>query len=323
MAYQDSGRLPEAAEAFEQALKLQPGIPGVGLLLAFTYQGLGRNREAIPYLAKAMESETELPVRVLAGQRLVEACFATGDSEQGLAVVQKLRKLAPNDPDVLYTASKVYANLWNGAVESMVTTAPGSYRVHQVFAEVFEAQDRFADAAKEYRQIIQMQPNLPGAHYRLGRMMLRAADTPENDRKALAEFCKELEITPSDVPSYVEIGEIHLRAQSLNEAEKNFSRALELQSDSVPALLGLAKVFLTRKQEQKALDQLERAVRLAPGDESIHYNLMLAYRGLKRTADAQRASAEFQRIKSAWEQSRSSILKQLKGMPVAAPDSKP
>ena len=77
-------------------------------------------------------------------------------------------------------------------------------------------------------------------------------------------------------------------------------------------------MFLARKQEQKALDELEPAVRLAPGDESIQYNLMLAYRGLKRTADAQRAYAEFQKIKTGREQSRSSILKQLKGLPVQA-----
>ena len=323
IVYQDLGQLAEAAVAFEEALKLSPNFPGVGLLLAFTYQGLGKNREAMPYLAKALETETELPVRVLAGQRLVEACFAAGDSEQGLAVVQKLRKLAPDDPDVLYTASKVYANLWNGAVESLVNGAPGSYRVHQVFAEVFEAQDRFADAAKEYRQILQMQPNLPGAHYRLGRMILRAADTPENDRKALLEFRKELETTPFDVSSHVEIGEIHLRAQALDEAEKSFSRALKLQPDSVPALVGRAKVFLARKQEQKALDELEHAVRLAPGDESIQYNLMLAYRGLKRPADAQRAYAEFQKIKTGREQKQSSILQQLKGLPMPAPQPTP
>jgi tetratricopeptide (TPR) repeat protein len=322
MVYKDLGKLPQAASAFEQALKLNPGIPGIGLLLAFTYQGMGKNREAIPYLESALDSEAELPVRVLAGQRLVDACFAIGDSGQGLTVVQKLRKLAPNHPDVLYTASKVYANLWNGAIEQLVNAAPGSYRVHQVFAEVFEAQDRFADAAKEYRQIIKMEPNLPGVHYRLGRMILRGGDSPENDRDALVEFRKELEIAPLDVPSYVEMGEIRFRAQNLDEAEKSFSRAIELQPDYVRGKIGLAKVFLARKEYQPAINELERAVRLAPDDEGIHYNLMLAYRSLKRTADAQRAYAEFQKIKNRKEQGRSSILNQLKGLPVQAPDSR-
>jgi tetratricopeptide (TPR) repeat protein len=322
MVYQDLGKLPQAAGAFEQALKLNPGFPGVGLLLAFTYQGLGKNREAIPYLENALETEAELPVRVLAGQRLVDACFAIGDAEQGMTVVQKLRTLAPNDPEVLYTASKVYANLWNGALEQLVKAAPGSYRVHQVFAEIYEAQERFADAAKEYRLIIKMEPNLPGAHYRLGRMILRGGDSREIDREALSEFRKELEIAPFDVPSYVEIGDIHFRTQNLDEAQTNFSRALELQPGYVRARLGSAKVFLARKQYQQALDELEPTVKLAPDDESIYYNLMLAYRSLKRADDAQRAYAEFQKIKTRSDQSRSSILNQLKSVPVQSTDSR-
>ncbi|HWB99787.1 MAG TPA: tetratricopeptide repeat protein, partial [Bryobacteraceae bacterium] len=156
MAYQEFGKLPEAAASLAEALRLDPGLPGVGLLLGFTYQAMGRNREAIPHLGKALETESELPVRVLAGQRLIDACFASGETGRGLQALDTLRKIAPDDPDVLYTASKVYANLWNSSVEHLVQTAPGSYRVHQVFAEVFEAQDRFADAAKEYRTILQM-----------------------------------------------------------------------------------------------------------------------------------------------------------------------
>jgi tetratricopeptide (TPR) repeat protein len=323
MVCQDLGMLPDAASAFERALALNPGLPGVGLLLGFTYQAMGKHREAMPYLARALDSDAELPVRILAGQRLVDACFAAGEREQGLAVVEKLRKLAPNDPDVLYTASKVYANLWNGAVEQLIQTTPGSYRVHQVFAEVFEAQDRFNDAAKEYRQIIKMEPSLPGVHYRLGRMILRGGDSPENDRNALAEFQRELEISPLDVPTLAEIGEIHVRGQRLEEAAGSFSRAIQLQPDYARARAGLAKVYLAEKRYQQAVDELEPAARLAPDDESIQYNLMLAYRNLKRPEDAQRAYANFQKIKASEQRSRSSILNQLKGLAVPAGSANP
>ena len=55
----------------------------------------------------------------------------------------------------------------------------------------------------------------------------------------MVEFRKELEIAPLDVPFYVEIGEIRFRAQNLDEAEKSFSQALELQPDYVRAKIGL------------------------------------------------------------------------------------
>jgi tetratricopeptide (TPR) repeat protein len=315
MAYQSAGMLPQAASALEQALKLDPNLPGVGVLLAFTYQTMGSGEKALPYLAKAFASERDVQVRLLVGQRLVDLYFGAGDSEHGLEIVEKLRHLAPKDPAVLYTASKAYANLWNSTVELLVNTAPDSYRVHQVFAEVFEAQDRFADAAKEYRQIIRMEPNLPGAHYRLGRMILRSGDDAENDQKALGEFRRELEIQPEDVPTYIEIGELDLRAQRLDQAEKDFSHALGIQPANVRGMVGLGNVYLARKQYAQALEQLQPAARIAPEDSSIHYSMMLAYRSLGRAADAQIEYKEFQKLKTEEQQRQSSLLNQLKGLP--------
>ncbi len=316
MAYRDRGMLSQSAAALERALKLDPNLPGVGLLLAFDYQELGRNQEAVPLLAGAVERETNTAVRVLAGIRLVDVYFASGDNERGLEMIGRLRKLAPDDPDVLYTASKAYASLWNNAVQQMIRVAPGSYRVHQVMAEVFEAQDRFADAAKEYRQILKMEPALPGAHYRLGRMILRMADTPEADQQALAEFQKELEISPGDVPTLVETGELHLRLQHSDEAAKYFARAIELRPSDARARVGLAKVQLARKEYAPAIGHLEQAARSSPSDENVRYQLMLAYRAAGRTADAQAAYREFQRIKSEEQRSQAAILNQLKGVPV-------
>jgi tetratricopeptide (TPR) repeat protein len=322
MAYQSAGMLPQAAAALEQALKLDPNLPGVGVLLAFTYQNMGSNDKALPHLAKAFESERDAQVRLLVGQRLVDAYFGAGDSEHGLEIVEKLRRLAPKDPAVLYTASKAYANLWNSTVELLVNTAPDSYRVHQVFAEVFEAQDRFADAAKEYRQIIRMEPNLPGAHYRLGRMILRSGDNPENDQTALAEFRRELEIQPEDIPTHIEIGELDLRAQRLDQAEKDFSYALGIQPANVRGMIGLGNVYLARKQYAQALGQLQPAARMAPDDSSIHYSLMLAYRSLGRTAEAQTEYKEFQKLKTEEQQRQSSLLNQLKGLPAKTQSSR-
>jgi tetratricopeptide (TPR) repeat protein len=323
MAYQSAGMLPQAAAALEQALKVDPNLPGVGVLLAFTYQNMGIGEKALPYLAKAFESESDAGVRILVGQRLVDLYFGAGDSEHGLEIVEKLRRLAPKDPAVLYTASKAYANLWNSTVELLLNTAPDSYRVHQVFAEVFEAQDRFADAAKEYRQILRMEPNLPGAHLRLGRMILRSGDDPESDGKALAEFRKELEIQPDDIPTYIEIGEIDLRAQRLEQAEKDLSHALEIQPANLRGMIGLGNVYLARKQYAQALGQLQAAARIAPDDAGIHYSLMLAYRSLGRAADAQLEYTEFQKLKTEERQRQSSLLNQLKGMPVKAQSSRP
>lgn len=314
IAYQKLGMLEKAKSSLERALRLDPALPEVAVLLAFVYIELGNYREAVAPLEKALDDTNyDLSVRSVAGQRLVEIYFTLGDEEKGLAVLQKLRQLAPNDADILYAASKVYASLWNKVVQRMLSKTPNSYRIHQVLAEVAEAQGNYAQAAKEYRLIIKMEPQLVGFHYRLGRAMLQDNPTPEVDKAALAEFQKELEINPRDVPSLTEIGQIYLKSHQLQEASRRFSHALELQPSYVQAHVGLGKVLLEQKELQQAAKHFEEAVRLAPEDETAYYNLMIAYRDLGRTAEAKVALDNFQRLTRQKELQRSSLMMQLKG----------
>jgi tetratricopeptide (TPR) repeat protein len=323
IAYQNSGMVLEAVESLERALKLDPALPQVSTLLALDYVALGKYSEAVPYLEKAFAQETQPAIKSLVGQRLAQSYFMLRKDNQGLATVQKLRELYPDDPDVLYTAAKVYANLWNDAVQRMLAKAPGSYEVHEVLAEVLEAQEKYSQAVEEYRRIIKMEPQLPGAHYRMGRMILRADPSTHGDQEALTEFQKELEINPSDVPTHVEIGELNLQFHQLDEATRYFSRALQLQPNYTAARVGLAKVWIARKEYQKAVDQLEEAVRQVPEDETIYYNLMLAYRSMGRAEEARKALDKFQQLKQQKEQSLSSILTQFKGTMMAAPLHEP
>src|SRR5262249_59580102 len=116
---------------------------------------------------------------VLVGEALGGCEAAAGDEPHARGVVQKLRQIAPDDPDILYTALKTYMNLWNEAFERLTAKAPGSSRARQVQAESLEAQQRFAEAAVEYQQIIKVAPQLPGIHFQLGRMILPSDSSPE------------------------------------------------------------------------------------------------------------------------------------------------
>ena len=310
MVYRRLGRLTEAIGLLERSVRLEENAR-VKVLLAFTYIDAGRRREAIPLLAASWDAESKPSLQAAVGQRLIECYLETGQPEQALAVAQKLRQMAPQDPDVLYLASKVYMNLWNGAFQQMLSQDPGSHQVRLILAEGLEAQDRFAEAANEYRQILKTQPKLPGIHYQLGRMILRSDASAGADEKALAEFRQELEHSPLNVGALAEIGEIHLRRSQLEAAAREFSRAVELQPGYVPARVGMAKVRIAQKQWSQALEQLEPAAQAAPAEEAVAYNLMIAYRALGRAADAKRAFDTFQRLKQQNQQKRSAVLKGL------------
>jgi tetratricopeptide (TPR) repeat protein len=312
VAYQKLG-MPEKAEtAFQHAMSFDPTLPEVDVLLALSYIGLHKYQDAIPLLDKAVDKKSyDLPVRLVAGERLAEIYFRLEQDDEGLAVVLRLQKLAPDNPDVLYIASKAYATIWKNTVARMLKKDPNSYRVHQVLADVAEAQGRFADAAKEYRLIIKMEPQLPGFHYQLGRMILLADKTPAAKQEALAEFQKELEINRRDAPTYAEIGDIYLSRHDLKNAAQGFSSAINLQPSNVEARIGMGKVLLEQKDYASAAEQFEKAAEIDPTDEKAYYSLMLAYRNLGRMGEAKRASDKFNELSERKSREHSVMMQQL------------
>lgn len=308
IVYRKLGMPAQAAESLEQAVRLEPN-PRVKVLLAVSYMDAGRHRDAIPLLRASFEAEAKESLRVVIGQHLVECYLANGEDEQALAMVQKLRQIAPDDAAVLYLSSKVYMNLWNGAYQRMLAKARDSYQVHLIQAEALEAQERFSEAANEYREVLKVAPEIGGIHYRLARMILRSRVSPNADQEALAEFRKELEINPADARALAGMGEIQLGNNRLEEATRSLQQALSLQPGYVPARVGLAKVLIAQKQWSKALEHLEAASKLAPDEEAVAYNLMIVYRGLGRAVDAKRAFDTFQRLKEQSRQARSPALK--------------
>ncbi len=320
IAYRDAGQLIESAQVLEKSLELNPDLPRVPILLAFVYISGGRYAEAVPHLRRAFEDEQEVRMRLVVGQRLVECLFTTGGEEEALGVIGKMRRLTPDDPDILYLASKAHANLWYATVQRLLDKSADSYRAHQILAEVLETQEKFSEAAGEYRAIIGMQPRMPAFHYKLGKMLLRADPTPQGEQAAMAEFRAELEINPFDVPSHIEIGELDLKAGRVEDAHKLFSRAVELQPGHAVAQLGLARALIAGGQYEKALDHLEQAHRLGPQNEAVLYQKMLALRSLGRQAEARQAQAHFQKLKVEKERSLTSIRDRLKGgSPLASP----
>jgi tetratricopeptide (TPR) repeat protein len=290
------GRLKEAGQSLKRAIELRPDSR-LNVLLAFTYMELGDCGNAVPLLSASFDAEQNESIKVISGQRLVECSLALGKPEQALPHVQKLREIAAHDPNVLYLSSKVYMSLWNEAFQLMLIKAPASHQVRLIQAEALEAQERFEEAAHEYRAVLQIAPRLGDMHYRLGRAILRSRGEGKSDVQAQSEFRKELEINPLHLGAITEIAEVHLRNGELNEASHRFTEALRLQPGLVPARVGLAKVLIAEKQWSGALEHLEIAAKAAPQNEAVQYQLMLAYRGLGRAAEAKQASEAFERLK--------------------------
>ena len=318
--YQKLGMLKEAQTSLNKALQLEPALPDAGVVLAFVDIGLGQYQDALPLLEKALaDPRDDLPVRLAGGERLVDLDFMLQHQDKALEAVEQLRKLAPDDPNVLYTASRAYSAMWKTVVERMYAKAPGSYRTHQVLAEAAAAKGDFAEAAKEYRLVTKMAPTLPGIHYELGRMIFESTPTSQGMEQALAEFQEELSIDPQDGPTNSQMGEIYLKMHRLNDAELYFSKAIQMPAPDTDARIGLGRVFLEEKRYEEARGQFEAATRSAPRNPTAYYELMIACRALGRTTEAKTALNNFERLRTQAVEQQASTLKELEAPLVDSP----
>jgi len=288
MAYFSAGRPREAARAFQQALKLKPGLTNAHYFLGASLAESGQCKEALPYLEKDAPRIPDQNLKRVVGMDGVRCAMALSQPEKAVDFVHLLSRDFPDDPDVLYLAVHVYSELSIRASHRLLVTAPGSYQAHQLNAEVMAMQEKWEDAAAEYRKVLSLKPGLPGIHYRLGRLFLtgpRGATTLDDARR---EFEEELQIDPGNASAEYELGEMARQARQWSVAIEHFSRAVKLEPDFAEAQIGLGKSLVSAGRAQEAVGPLETAVKLQPDNPVAHYQLSFAYRRLGREAEAEK-----------------------------------
>lgn len=288
-----------------------PDDPQARAFLAMATAGSGKCAEAEPDLRQQLTSNPDPELRRMSGLALIQCFLARNEFETTFTVLTALERAFPKDPDVLYESAKVFNRAWNDAVQRMFQTAPASFRVNQLSAEVFEMEGRYPEAISEYRKAIGKNPRAQNLHYRLGRALLLQSHTPEALELARAEFDAELALNSSDAAAEYQVGQIMLAEQKNAEAAARFERAAALDSNFAEALVGLARVRLQARRYDEAIQLLRRAIQLRPRMESAHYSLMLAYRNSGHADDALREKAQLDQLQRPPDGEFSEFLKKL------------
>ncbi len=250
-------------------------------------------------------------LRRLLGLAQVKCYTVTGDNARAFALSDRLQRQYPNDADVLYTAAKLHMKAFNDATFAMFQRTPASYRVHELSAEIFETQNRYAEAIPEYRKAIELNPSAPDLHFRLGRAILLQSHDAQALDGAAAEFQAELKLSPEDSACEFQLGQIASVKNNAPDAKTHFERALLLSPRFAQAQIALAKVYLQEKSYGEAIRLLTQATQAQPANESAHYNLLTAYRNDGQMDKAKEEKAVLDRLQKTPEGEFSDFLKKL------------
>ena len=248
----------------------------------------GRCREALPILRKAAPATSDKQLKVKVGLATVRCGLMLNQTEAAVNALLWLNREFPSDADVLYVTTHAFSDLSTRAALQLASTAPASTQARELNAESLESQGKWDEAAAEYNKILQQEPNAPGIHYRLGRIILSRPQTPTTVEDARNEFQAELKINPRNAGAEYILGELGRQAQQWDEAIDHFSKASKLDANFGDAFLGLGFSLNFVGRFAEAIPALEAATKLQPGNPAGHYQLAIAYNRVGRKEDAKR-----------------------------------
>jgi tetratricopeptide (TPR) repeat protein len=283
-----------APASFSQQVKSAPtasGAPGLSPEKAISLAEQGHCRESVAALKHAMVSQAPPDTRKKAGIVGIRCSLTLDDRDSASDFIRLLNKQFSRDPDVLFVLVHAYSDLSTRTAQDLGRTAPQSLAAHKLNAEALEMQGRWEPAQLEYEGIIEKEPNAPGIHFLLGRLLLSKPDAgPEAAERAKQEFLKEVEIDPKNAGAQYILGELARRDEKCEEALPRFSEAARLDSNFAEAYLGWGTCLVALRRYEEAISPSREAVRLAQGNPAAHYNLAVA---LSRSGKKEEAEKEF------------------------------
>jgi len=151
-----------------------------------------------------------------------------------------------------------------------------------------------AEATAMMRDLLMAHPDQSNLHYLYG-MVLLHGDT----RAALDQFHQELQRDPRHLPSLLAIVREMERQSDFDQALVYAQRAVQAAPENFAAHAIFGRVLVSLNRLAEGIRELELAKTIEPGSPQVYFALASAYAKQGRAEDAEKARAEFLRLKNA------------------------
>ncbi|HUT65962.1 MAG TPA: tetratricopeptide repeat protein [Spirochaetota bacterium] len=154
---------------------------------------------------------------------------------------------------------------------------PGNYENYYEIARLFEQRNYTDSALANYKKTVTINPKHVESHVRLGRIYLKKQLVNE----AKQVFLTALKYDPLNSMSHYHLGRIARTSGDPSAALTHFEKALKDPDLKQRALLERANIFVIKGERQRAVNELQRALRVGekdiPAVIASHYLLARCY----------------------------------------------
>ncbi|MGH9588485.1 MAG: tetratricopeptide repeat protein [Acidobacteriaceae bacterium] len=247
---EDLGREPDAAVAYEHALRLAPN-----------------------------DAELLLKVGIY---RLV-----SGKYESAIALLQRCLKAVPRDRDALYYLAQAYHfagknDLAVKTIAECVRVDPTNASALQKYGELLSSSGDNEGAMHWLLKAQKADPALQRLDFDLGVASYYNMDFPV----ALKYAGAAAERRPNDLEALALYAAVQVSLSQWQAAEETYARILAVKPEDKSALLGVGRCEVELKQYPQAVEALLQVERMDPTEILSHFYLSRAYAGLGKTEEA-------------------------------------
>ena len=252
LAKREMDQRPEAARAFEAAIRLRPGDPGPRVALA-----------------------------------TLEPDSPEGQA-RALAQYRQILELTPNySPALVNMASILNAQHKRRDAEQVLRQAiqfdPEYARAHSALGLLLLAEKRWQGARAEFEWLLQRDPTRAEAYFNLGRVSYGE----KNYAKAISWYQMALKTASGSFPeAQLNLGLTYSAMSDYAAALSAYEAALKVRRQYPEAWYNIGMVYLRQKENGRAEKAFNSAVRLRPDYEQAWFNLGVVYGNSNRDNEA-------------------------------------
>lgn len=128
---------------------------------------------------------------------------------------------------------------------------------------------QFNEAAIQYQNAIQIDPDFAEAHYQLAQASLGMT----NWTAALQELQKTVSLRPLDMRAQYDLGSLYLGTRNYSDAEQIALVMLEKDPNNPDGHALMANIDVVQNKLVEARDEFEKALQLAPNKATLQFNI--------------------------------------------------
>jgi tetratricopeptide (TPR) repeat protein len=224
LMYYQLGKDQQALDAFNQAIRLKPGLFVPNLFLGLDYVRLKQFKQAIPYLKRAAQLKPTDPQPQLG---LGQAYAGIGNMRLAINSYQSANDVDPQNADTWYHLGVTYLEQVEADARILLTRHKDSGYVQALLADTLAEQHAFVQAADTYKKVLSLSSFPPATHANYGFMLLSRRDLGSSDR----EFNAELASNPGSLMAKLGLARLHLEQGEVEESVKEIIGVFEVDPD--------------------------------------------------------------------------------------------